>query len=131
MTAPPSPPVLQFPADPAIFRQHDTSGVLPMRVLSGLVEDPSAMGAAATFTLFDETAGSTVAGFPKSATIANPGTDPVTGTFCCDLEMPLQDGSVTANAGRFLGEFTITFPSTNKVILPPDNQLVVIVNADL
>src|SRR5579859_8078846 len=111
MTAPPAPPVVSFPADPLVLRQHDTSGSVAMQILSGLVEDPGAMGASATFGLWDETAGAVVAGFPKSAVISNTGTDPATGTYFANVSYPLSGGDVTGTPGRYLMEFTITFAS--------------------
>ena len=117
---------LEAPAAPWVFKQNDSHGSISIAVLRGL---PATIASAtATFTMYNPADGSTVI-VDQAASVTNTGLDATSGTYFATLVYDWSAGDL-ATAGRFRGEWEVTFPDTTKETFPKDDRLRITVRPD-
>jgi hypothetical protein len=116
---------IDLPGSPLTFKVGDTAGSISLVVLRRLPAEVCDGGTAATFTLAPAGGGAAVVD-EAAAVITDCELDATTGTYGATLTYDLETGDL-ATAGRYLGQFTVTYDGGEVQTLPAGNTLQVTV----
>ena len=121
--------VSSIPTQPRIFKRGDTHGSITLVVTQGLPSTISDLATTAVFgmrPLNSSTATLTL----RPSVISNVTDHAASGTKGATFEYVIE-ATTLATSGRYLGEFTITFPDATKQTVPTDDSLTFLVKEDV
>ncbi len=113
---------------PTVLVAGQTHGGVTLTIETGLPSAIASVSTTATFSMINLVTGAVVIS-SEAATVTEEAEDEASGTWGATLQWTVDGGDFeTLPAGKYVGQFWVTFPDTTTLAVPQDDRLKVTIN---